>query len=125
FRSDRQLRARYCMDSGSYEYGAWDAASGKWNSRKFEGVFDEGKDSCYYSGYLQEGDVAFDSREDRELISTMLKKGAWRRDAIQLIEAREREYSWDARERKEDRRRERVRDVMDRVPEEPEGLKDW
>ncbi len=122
---DRQLRARYCIDSRNYEYGAWDAASGKWNSRKFEGVFDEGKDSCYYSGYLQEGDVAFDSREDRELISTMLKKEAWRRDAIQLIEARESEYSWDARERKEDRRRERVRDVMDRVPEEPEGLKDW
>ena len=88
---DRQLRARYCMDSGSYEYGAWDAAAGKWNSRKFEGVFDEEKNSCYYSGYLQEGDVAFDSREDRELIRTMLKKEDWRKDVIQLIEARERE----------------------------------
>ena len=122
---DRQLRVRYCMDSGSYEYGAWDAAAGKWNSRKFEGVFDEKKDSCYYSGYLQEGDVAFDSREDRELIRTMLKKEAWRKDVIQLIEAREREYSWDARERKEDRRRERVQNVMDRVPEKPEGIKGW
>ena len=44
---DRQLRARYCIDSRNYEYVAWDAASRKWNCRKFEGVFDEGKDSCY------------------------------------------------------------------------------
>ena len=123
---DRQLRARYCMDSGSYEYGAWDAAAGKWNSRKFEGVFYDKKiNSCYYSGCMQEEDVAFDSREDRELISTMLKKEDWRKDVIRLLNAREEKYSWDAREQKEYRRRERVQDVMARVPEKPEGIKAW
>ena len=122
---DRQLLARYCMDSENYEYGVWDAAEEKWNGRKFESTFEGEKSVYYYSGYLRESDVAFDSREDKKLISTILKKENWRKDVVQLIDARESEYSRDARERKEDRRRQRVQDVMDRVPEKPEDLKNW
>lgn len=122
---DRRLLARYCMDSENYEYGAWDAAEEKWNGRKFESIFDGEKSVYYYSGYLRESDVAFDGREDRDLISTILKKEHWRNDVVQLIDYRESEYSCDARKRKENRRRQRVQDVMDRVPEKPEGIKDW
>ena len=122
---DRRLLARYCMDSENYEYGAWDAAEEKWNGRKFESIFDGEKSVYYYSGYLRESDVAFDGREDRDLISTILKKEHWRNDVMQLIDYRESEYSCDARKRKESRRRQRVQVVMDRVPEKPVGIKDW
>ena len=46
---DRKLLARYCMDSGSYEYAALDMAAGRWNGRKFESIFDERKSVYYYS----------------------------------------------------------------------------
>lgn len=121
---DRKLLARYCMDSRSYEYAALDMAAGGWNGRKFEGIFD-GKKLDYYSGYLYEREVTFDRQEDRELISTMLKKESWRNDVIQLLDSREREYSSDARERKEFRRRDRVKAVMAKVPEIPRGIEDW
>ena len=91
---DRKLLARYCMDSRSYEYAALDMAAGGWNGRKFEGIFD-GKKLAYYSGYLYEREVTFDRQEDRELISTMLKKESWRNDVIQLLDSREREFSSD------------------------------
>ena len=121
---DRKLLARYCMDSRSYEYAALDMAAGGWNGRKFEGIFD-GKKLAYYSGYLYEREVTFDRQEDRELISTMLKKESWRNDVIQLLDSREREYSSDVRERKEFRRRDRVKAVMAKVPEIPRGIEDW
>lgn len=122
---DRKLLARYCMDSGSYEYAALDMAAGRWNGRKFESIFDERKSVYYYSGYLDESEVVFDRQEDKELISTMLKKESWRNDVIRLINSRESEYSSDARERKENRRRDRVKAVMAKVPEIPQGIEDW
>lgn len=122
---DRKLLARYCMDSGSYEYAALDMAAGGWNGRKFESIFDERKSVYYYSGYLDESEVVFDRQEDKELISTMLKKESWRNDVIRLINSRESEYSSDARERKENRRRDRVRAVMAKMPEIPREIEDW
>ena len=56
---DKKLLARYCMDSRSYEYAALDIAAGKWTSRKFESIFDGERSVYYYSGYLDESDVAF------------------------------------------------------------------
>lgn len=122
---DRKLLARYCMDSRSYEYAALDIAAGKWTSRKFESIFDGERSVYYYSGYLDESDVAFNRQEDRELIGTMLKKESWRNDVIRLINSRESEYSSDARERKENRRQERVREAMAKVPEIPQGIEEW
>ena len=122
---DRKLLARYCMDSRSYEYAALDMAAGGWNGRKFESIFDERKSVYYYSGYLDESEVVFDRQEDKELISTMLKKESWRNDVIRLINSRESEYSSDARERKENRRRDRVGAVMAKMPEIPRGIEDW
>lgn len=122
---DRKLLARYCIDSRSYEYAALDMAARKWTSRKFESIFDEKKSVYYYSGYLDESEVVFDRQEDKELVGTMLKKESWRNDVIRLINSRESEYSSDARERKENRRWDRVKAVMAKVPEIPRGIEDW
>ena len=119
---DKELKARYCMDSETYQYETYQA--GVWNQRKFSAFYRE-KEYSYWDGSMNEKGVRFDSGDDRKIIENLLKKESWRKDVIRLINEREAEYVSDNREKKEFRRRKRVKDVMSQVPDMPEDIQEW
>lgn len=119
---DKELKARYCMDSEVYQYETYQA--GVWIQRKFSAFYRETAYS-YWDGFMNEKEVRFDSEDDRKTIEKILKKENWREDMIRLINDREEEYVSENRKKKEFRRQKRVKDVMSQVPDMPEDIRKW
>lgn len=115
------LRARYAMNTQTYEYEVLE--NGIWKQEKFEFLW-TGQSSSYW-GCMRERDVLFDTTQDRDIIKEMIKADHWRADVIDLIDHREWEYNLNSREAKERRRLDRVRETMDKIPPLPENLRDW
>lgn len=119
-----ELKARYAMNTETYEYECMELKEGIWKQKKISDLW-EGRTYSYWNAYLWDRNVLFDTDRDRDLIMRMLKKEDWRIDAIDLIESREVEYGQDLRERKEIRRQKRVRATMEKIPDVPDDLPNW
>ena len=119
-----ELKARYAMNTETYEYECMELKEKIWKQKKFGDLWTD-RTYSYRNGYLRDRDVLFDTERDRNLVVQLLKKEDWRRSVVDLIENREAEYGRDLRERKEIRRQERVEATMEKIPDVPDDLPDW
>ena len=119
-----ELKARYVMNTETYEYECLELADGIWKQKKIGDLW-SGRTYSYWNMYLRDRDVLFDTDQDRDLVMRLLKKENWRKDAMDLIDSRETEYGRELRERKELRRQERVEAMMRKIPDIPDDIPDW
>lgn len=121
---DKILKARYCMSTKNYEFAQWSADTGEWGYGKLLSAC--GYDPYCYSYYDLEKDIAFDSENDKRLIYDNLPvRDCYTTNPIRMIDVLEYRYGREKREHAEERRLERVKSMMDLIPELPEGIEAW
>ena len=120
---NKKLIGRYCMNTKTHEYEAYYAKEGKWRQTRLMGLCGVNPNDYWYYSL----EVAFDSEEDEKLVKSCLpeRKYCNTAEAVDRISYYEMEYSRNQRESKEERRRERIRELMSKVPSLPDNFKDW
>ena len=122
---DKDLICRYCMNTDTGEYEAWDAKTGEWSVMKAHRA--AGGMYWYDDGRTVEKILKYDPPESRALIKKALDGKTWRNwtEGLALIDDVETDYGRDQRERKEERRVERERQLQERAPKLPEDFREW
>lgn len=124
--NDKEMRGRYCIDTITREYESWDAEDELWHKKKLISLLDP-----MYEPYTQYNtyygtDAKFNSKEEQTLVEEILDiKHSYCRDTLDLIEQREIEFGQDKRKRAEDRRINRVRMLMSKIPNTPSDIDEW
>lgn len=116
-----KLKARYCMNTETYEYEFLE--NGAWYKKKIGWIF---KDFTYkyYSVYNLRGKLKIHSKEEEEILKEALGISSYT-DIIQGISYNESTYQRERSERREENRTKRVQELQSRVPEVPDGIKEW
>ena len=122
---DKDLICRYCMNTDTGEYETWDAKTGEWSVMKAHRA--AGGMYWYDDGRTVEKTLKYDPPESRALIKKALDGKTWRnwKEGLALIDDVETDYGRDQRERKEERRVERERQLQERAPKLPEDFREW
>ena len=122
---DKDLTCRYCMNTDTGEYGTWDAKTGEWSVMKAHRA--AGGMDWYDDGRSVEKTLKYDPPESRALIKKALDGKTWRNwtEGLALIDDVETDYGRDQREKKEERRVERERQLQERAPKLPEDFREW
>lgn len=121
---DKALKSRYCMDAKTKEYQSWYAKDRIWTHQKLGHLC--GWDPMYYGYYPTEKELKFNSLEEKDLICTELNENlGYHGSVVRTIGDLEQDYNYQRRERAEMNRYNRVKAVMDQVPELPADIKDW
>ena len=122
---DKDLTCRYCMNTDTGEYETWDAKTGEWSVMKAHRA--AGGMDWYDDGRSVEKTLKYDPPESRALIKKALDGKTWRdwTEGLALIDDVETDYGRDQRERKEERRVERERQLQERAPKLPEDFREW
>lgn len=114
---DKVLNARHCVNVETGEYAT--LKHGTWSGERIQKAMGM---NPYYSYYV---DKRFRmSEKDADLIMEKISHG-WYKNPFDRIDYIELEHDRNTRERKELNRVERISRLMARVPETPEGMKDW
>lgn len=127
FFHNRILQARQCFDLETGEYEQYHAGRKHWYFRKLAratGDYAVG----YYGNIEFKKEIKADSRFDEDLIRSSLEGRSsyrYKRTICGVINDAEDAYNRETRDKKESRRSQRVRELMARVPEEPENLMEW
>ena len=115
--SGGEWRCRHVTDTESGEYATCDADGG-WTRENVENAFGD-----YW--HMPDEDLFRIAKEDRELVLETLGVH-WRSDNVyERIRCLEYSYARECRERKEERRIQRVRELMDSVPDPGKPVYDW
>lgn len=122
-----QLRARHCINTETYEHETC-YPDGTWGTQNLKTAIGLNEYWEYGETYKQIKRERFRlSKQDEsklcELIDTRYIYG--KRDAMDRIVDAEQDYGRYKRERAEERRCDRVKAMMDRIPEIPKGIKEW
>lgn len=121
---DKALYARHCINVNNYEFATY--KDGGWTSQGVHAAIDIDPNYGYYFSDSEAEKRFRMSKEDKQLITTLLKgNGTYRSTAYEVIDERERERGRDMRERAEDRRILRVKAVMEKIPALPGGIENW
>lgn len=124
---NRILQVRQCFDLKTGEYEQYHAGRKHWYFRKLArgtGDYMVG----YYGNIKFKKEIPADSQHDEDLIRSSLEGRMpykCKRSVCGVINDAEDAYNHEIRDKKESRRSERVRELMSRVPEEPENLMEW
>lgn len=126
---DGEHLGRYCMDMETYQYQSWEAGSGKWNGQKLMRMFGY-EPGGYYSYYNPsyshfEGEVAFDTEEDEDIVRKMLQGTGKRKSGLWLIEEYECKRNEEKKVRSMDNAAMRMSRQMQKVPSLPEDILEW
>lgn len=131
--NDRKLYARHCFNTRTKEYATFEL--GEWNTKKIEGAFglDPEEYTYYWSGSVDREicKKAKMSPEDKKLIRKNVEVSSYYRNIyenskeIRAISAKESEYASQKRETRERNRYAKVKAMMNRIPDIPEGIKEW
>lgn len=123
---DRNLTGRYCMNLETMEYACHFEKEGTWRETKL-GALLEGSPYCgWYSYYSISKGTEFEPASDEKVVMELLnERHPYGNGAIIAIGQLEEEYSSDKRVAKEDRRLQKIRQKMDRVPALPEDFGEW
>lgn len=117
--SDGTWIYRHALNLETGEYGSCDM-TGLWTQENIEHAFACGD----YWSFLSEERLPL-SKKDRTLVLDALKVNWPDADAYERIASLEREYSSERRNRKEDRRIQRVNDLMNSVPDIDRAALEW
>lgn len=129
---DQKLYARHCLNTSTKEYATFE--SGAWNTKKIEGAFGLNPDdyTYYWSSNVSKEicKKAKMSPEDKKIIQENIKINTYYGSSYDLKEIRtiseeESEYASKRREITERNRYTKVKEMMRRVPDIPEGIKEW
>lgn len=121
-----KLLARHCIHTQTYEYET--NMDGEWSAQNLKTTL--GMNDCWEYGdtYEQMEKERFRmSKDDKETLSTMIRPEFHYREHCKMrrITDAEKNYGQYKRERAEERRIDRVKALMARVPAIPEGIKEW
>lgn len=119
---DRKLTDRYVMNTQTGEYEVYNPDTGTWRIEK--ACVAATRDRYVYL-YENNAKITYDPPEAKGLIKQKLNGGGWWGEGLLLLDNVESSYLSDQRERKEERRLQRLRDLMDSVPALPEDFKEW
>lgn len=121
---DKILTGRYCMNMETYEYECYSVGQKKWSKKKFQSLF--GDESPYYYSSLSEQEVMI-STEDKDTVFKALKgdEAAWISGCYEIIGFREYRYAEEIKNRTEQNRKKKIRDMMEKVPAMPDDFKEW
>lgn len=119
-RKDKQeWKARHCLNVKTNEFETYFPERESWTRTNLVGIYDE---NHYHSAYYMEKDVKL-SPDHVKLIQSSLDTS--QKNVLEVIETREVQRGADQRERKQNRKEERVQALMDTVPPLPEDIKSW
>ena len=111
---------RYAVDINTGEYGYYDYASGIWHQRKLEVVL-EGTGAYYGYSYGKKAGTYL-TETDVQWCEDLLK---CRNDVICYIDSLESSYCRDRRWEKEQRRCNRLNQLMAKIPAYPHDIQEW
>ena len=123
---NRILQARHCINRNTGEYMT--LRDGEWKAQRIEDAI--GLQPAWY-GWNSQEDIKQHFRMTKEDEMQILKAlhaddaPAYRKKAYDLIDYRETERGREMREKTELNRVARVKALMNRIPELPEGLREW
>jgi hypothetical protein len=130
---EKKLYARHCLDLRTREYATLEGTA--WNAKKIEGALGcrpEEYANYYYTTSETDRRLAERfrlSKEDEALINERiapLTEDWWVGDGtVDKLRRIELERGRELRETLEINRKARVRDIMDSVPEPPDGMREW
>ena len=119
---DGEWIARHCLNTKTNEYETYHVKDGIWNQNNVTSLY---SDNCAYwrSGYSMYKCVGVSSK-DKKLAMEAL--GTKRENIFEEIEYRERDRNQMQRDRKINRKKERVKQLMDSLPPLPMAIRvDW
>lgn len=115
---DKKLQARHCINVNTHEFAT--KKKKIWTSEGLKTVLGKGN---YWSTVQKKFRM---SKEDAMMVARQLKDvQEYNRTAWELITRAEYYYGAEKRERAEERRVERIRNLMKKVPPLPAGIKEW
>ena len=121
---NKELKARYAIDTQTLEYASYDVPKKKWSRQRFTSLL--GHPAGWYQTGLHEEGVEMDTAEDEQLLRTKVrpKEHLWFRKGkiFDFLGRMEQEYGQEYRWEAEQRRQERLKELMAKVPDMPEGL---
>lgn len=124
---NKELKARYAIDTQTLEYASYDVPKKKWSRQRFTSLL--GHPAGWYQTGLHEEGVEMDTAEDEQLLRTKVrpKEHLWFREGkiFDFLGRMEQEYGHEYRWEAEQRRQERLKELMAKVPDMPEGLQGW
>lgn len=119
---NRKLQGRQCINTKTQEYAQY--RYGNWSRKKLYTLLDLGE---YY--YFSNGDARKRTRaeteEEEQIVLVLLDQYAEWEGIYDVVDRAERDYNSIMRENTERNHKARVNALMNRVPELPEGIKDW
>lgn len=123
FFRDKILETRYCMNTQTHEYECYNPEENVWLQEKAS-VIASGHDR--WGCYISEVDKKWiwEPKEAHKIIELNLKPLTRYGGTLQDIENLEYNYTSEKRERKEERRRERIEQLMRSIPQEPEDFEE-
>lgn len=118
----KRLQWRYCIrESGEYE--CWD--DGEWRREKLRHILGGG---IYYISKTVNA-TKFDTKNDEKTANEWVTKchsgGYWYPMIWDRIDFMEQDYCWEYAMRKEQRRKDRLYDLMLNIPEAPDDMTEW
>lgn len=122
---DACLKSRHCIDVARRDFATW-FPRGEWTTRKIEWCYDVETEWQYRYYDKNKAKLFKLSDDDRKLLFDRFQnENTFCGNLFGVIS--ETEYRWkeNRREEAEERRRERVMAVMDRIPPLPQNIKDW
>lgn len=123
---DRKLDRRYCMDTETGEYQTWCAEDSLWRQEKIKVALGGRYDGAYgvYGGEKLKYDPPGAGKQAEDVLER-LDRCDWRTGVVGKLDWVETQYVSRQRERKEDRRIERLNDLMRKIPDVPDGFLKW
>lgn len=125
--NNKILYARHCINVNNYEYAT--LRKGEWKQTVYTKALGMDEDTRYYYYSTQKIEKRFRvSDKDKQLILDSLKaeeEPVYRRGIVDIVKYRELERGRSLREKTEQNRINRVKEVMNKVPVLPVGIKEW
>lgn len=116
---DKEYKGRYLMNVSTGEYGIL-----RENVYHMEKMIRAFETSAYW-GYSTYSQIKCSSNDEKIIRTALKSRTKYETEIPYLIEEIESSYASDIRERKEMRREERLRNLMNTIPDLPEGFRDW
>lgn len=120
--NNKILQGRHCINADTHEYEQWDEKKKEWCHKKLVNLL--GYNGNWY--YNSEANKRLKMTvEEEKIIFDMIPKEYMNESAFEVIDNAEKARERDKRYKAEDRRWNRVKEVMGKVPKLPDGIYDW
>ena len=121
---NKKLDTRYCINTKTHEYEAYDPAADKWYIEKIKSIAaGHNRWEGYYSSALDK-EWAWEPKNAAEMIEELLKPLTRYGGRLEDIDNLEYNYTYEKRMTREERRQERLEELMRSVPVEPEDFEE-